>query len=132
MLKLLGQKISMQEILRNLFKKKLLYQYVSLAQFQDTRPTDKHALYCYILTSLENNNWKLKWKKIPFTMPLKLCKNRSSHCGATRLAVSLQSWDTGSIPGAAQWVKDSALLQLQHRLQLGLYLIPIFIQFRLY
>ena len=37
-----------------------------------------------------------------------------------RLAESLQGWDTGSILGPAQWLKDLALLQLWHKLQLWL------------
>ena len=36
-----------------------------------------------------------------------------------RIAASLEHWDTGSIPIQAQWVKDSALPQLQFRSQLG-------------
>ena len=47
--------------------------------------------------------------------------SRSSCCDTTGLEVSWEGWDTGSIPGPAQWVKDLALLQLQYRsnLQLG-------------
>ena len=44
----------------------------------------------------------------------------SSHCGTTELAASMEPWDTSSIPGPAQWVKDPALLQLW--LRLGLWL----------
>ena len=47
-----------------------------------------------------------------------------SCCGAMGLVASLASWDTGSIPGQVQWVTDLALLQLQHRSQLWLDLIP--------
>ena len=36
-------------------------------------------------------------------------KVRSSHCGTTGSAVSLQHKDTGSIPGPAWWVKGSGL-----------------------
>ena len=43
---------------------------------------------------------------------------RSSHCGTTGLAVSLECWDAGSIPGPAQGVKDLALLQLRYTSQL--------------
>ena len=35
-------------------------------------------------------------------------------------SMSLQLWDAGLIPGAAQWVKDLELLQLQQRWQSGL------------
>ena len=38
---------------------------------------------------------------------------RSSHCGGTGLAVSLECWDTGLIPGLEQWIKDPVLLQLR-------------------
>jgi len=39
----------------------------------------------------------------------------------TGLVVSLELWDTASIPSLTQWVKDPALPQLRHRskLQLG-------------
>ena len=36
------------------------------------------------------------------------------------LEASLERWDSGSIPRLAQWVKDLALPQLQHRSQLWL------------
>ena len=39
---------------------------------------------------------------------------RSSHCGAMGLVVSLQCQDTDLIPGPAQWVKGSRLLQLRY------------------
>ena len=44
----------------------------------------------------------------------------SFHYSAMGWMVSLQRWDTGSISGPGQWVKDPALLQLQMRLQLQL------------
>ena len=34
---------------------------------------------------------------------------QNSLCGAMELAVSLEHWDTGSIPGPAQWVKGSSV-----------------------
>ena len=43
---------------------------------------------------------------------------RSSCCGTTGLAVSLERWGTGSIPSPAQWFKDLALPQLRRRSQL--------------
>ena len=36
----------------------------------------------------------------------------SSCCGAMGLVVSLECWDTISMPGPGQWVKDLALAQL--------------------
>ena len=45
---------------------------------------------------------------------------RSSHSGTMGLVASLEPWDAGWIPGGAQWVKDLALPQLQHRSQLQL------------
>ena len=44
---------------------------------------------------------------------------QSSHCGTVGPVASLQRWNEGSIPRpttvGAQWVKDLALPQLQHR-----------------
>ena len=50
----------------------------------------------------------------------------SSQCGATGSVSSLEHWDASLIPGPAQCVKDLALLQLWHRMQLwlGSYLWP--------
>ena len=48
----------------------------------------------------------------------------SPHCGAMRLLVSWERWDTGSIPSPAQRVKDLALPQLSLRLQLWLRFNP--------
>ena len=42
---------------------------------------------------------------------------RSSRCGAT---ASWERWNTGWLPGPAQWVMDLALLQLRLRSQLWL------------
>ena len=42
------------------------------------------------------------------------------HCGAMRPPVSWECWDTGLIPSLAQWVEDSALLQLWLRSQMQL------------
>ena len=43
----------------------------------------------------------------------------SSLCGSLGSEVSWEQWDTGSIPGLAQWVKDLVLLQLRSKLPLG-------------
>ena len=51
---------------------------------------------------------------------LKINKGRSSHCGTTGLLASWEPWDSGPIPGTAQWVEDLALPQLQLRLLLWL------------
>ena len=45
---------------------------------------------------------------------------RSSPCGAIRSVVSLQCWDTGSIPGWHSGLKDPVLPQLHHRSELQL------------
>ena len=39
--------------------------------------------------------------------------HRNSRCGAMESAASLESWDTGSSSGLAEWVKNLSLLQLQ-------------------
>ena len=38
---------------------------------------------------------------VPFTKA-----DRSSHCGTTGSAASLEPWDAGSLPGPAQWVRN--------------------------
>ena len=48
-----------------------------------------------------------------FFLEFLLWRNRTS-------SISGASWDEGSIPGLAQWIKDSTLLQLQCRSQLQL------------
>ena len=44
----------------------------------------------------------------------------SSLCGSLGSEVSWEQWDTGSIPGPAQWVKDLVLPRRQLRLKLRL------------
>ena len=56
-------------------------------------------------------------------MLLKECR-RTSHCGATGWVVSLERWDSGSIPSLVQWVKDPALPHLRHTSQLRLRSYP--------
>ena len=49
----------------------------------------------------------------------------SSCCGATGLAASLEQWDSGSVPGPAQCVKDPLLPQLWHSCRSQLWLLTL-------
>ena len=49
----------------------------------------------------------------------------SSCCGATGLAASLEQWDSGSVPGPAQCVKDPLLPQLWHSCRSQLWLSSV-------
>ena len=68
--------------------------------------------------------WKLKHILSQlYSNKIFLKKWRNSCCDATGSAVCLELWDTVSIPRLnplTQWVKDQALPQLQHTLQLQL------------
>ena len=46
------------------------------------------------------------------------------HFGETGLAASWEHWDTGSIPGLAQWVKDLHGHSFSLGLDCGSFLIP--------
>ena len=53
------------------------------------------------------------------TIYLKIYILWSSGSGTTGSMMSWEHWNTGVIPVLAQWVKDPALLQLQHRSKLA-------------
>ena len=65
-----------------------------------------------ICPGLSKQSLMLHWA--PKSLP------RSSRCSTMGSVASLECWDACSIPSPAQWVKEPALLQLQHRLQLKL------------
>ena len=50
----------------------------------------------------------------------KLKVTQSSCYGTKGSVASLEHWDTGSIPGTVQWVKDLVLPQLKYRSKLWL------------
>ena len=85
------------------------------------------AMQLYLLNTqiLDSNRTQIKLASATFNKYVKkntkhICeisyiKNtfRSSHCGTVGSAAFWECWDTDSIPGPAQWVKDPVSPQMQ-------------------
>ena len=57
---------------------------------------------------MQNKITYCKYYEFPFWLEgtSKNTQMRSSHCSATGSVAPLEHWDTSSIPGLAQWIKD--------------------------
>ena len=67
---------------------------------------------------------KQKPKKLDLDQ-YQMCHGGSSHCGAAEMNLTRNHEVAGSIPGLAQWVKDSALRWLWYRLEATVLMLPL-------